>query len=419
MTNYVPLKAVAACALVPLWSPSVRRRVEAFLDRNGFAAGLALFAASRLAAILAAFALIGFKFPQDAVEWSEIITQPGKVSPYSPGFDALLTGLWRVAPSPLSFIVAMSSAEVVAFGVFWRGAVGRVPSASMRALLAFWLVNPMSLFHITLGGQDESLILLAWCAVAWAVVAGRPMAGGLGAAVGVVCSKLLAGFACLPLLALPAKRMAAGLAVGLAALGAGVLTFTRFKTPVDGFLTELAFPTSGNVWEMLELLGLSPGGRPVLFGLGVAAVTMVGLAVVLRRHPMAEPLPQMLRVSGTIGCAFLLTSPKSPTAWMVMFLPGILFLVLTLAPPARRLIATVFLPVSVFEPSLWFYFDKGSAFGDSLWARPVMLMADAVLIAGYLALIRQGLQLAATAGESCAGERRSAAPSGAALGKFA
>ena len=119
-------------------------------------------------------------------------------------------------------------------------------------------------------------------------------------------------------------------------------------------------------------------------------------------------LPQALRLPGTVGMVFLLLSPKSETAWLVMFLPGVLFLVENTKGWTHRFLLYGFLPVCTFETSMWWYFDQGATISDVAWGRPVMLAVEAILLAGYGVLVRHGLRL-----------REAELPRGASVATFA
>jgi hypothetical protein len=388
--NFALAKAALAFALVPLWSPPVRRRVEAYLPRCGWAGAVGVFALSRLVPCALAFLVLGLNAPGDSVEWGGIVE--GRLpSPYSPGFDSLLAGIWAVTGTPLGFVFAMVIAETAAFGVYWK-TTSLEADALHRTLSAFWLVNPLSLFHVSLGGQDEALILLVSCGVLGLSVRGRFQWAGLAGAVGVLLSKALASFVCLPLFAWPGRRPARGLTVFVVTLG--VMAGALFVSGVtSGFLDELRYLTSGNVWVIPELLfGVA---RPVsaLLACGVAAVAMAGCVVYIGRHPLADPLAQALRLTGTIGVTFLLLSPKSPTAWLVMFLPGVLFLLQTLDGWRVPFFLALFLPVAAFEPSLWFHLGQGALLATMPWERLAMIVADGVLLTGYVLIAFGGLRL--------------------------
>jgi hypothetical protein len=153
--------------------------------------------------------------------------------------------------------------------------------------------------------------------------------------------------------------------------------------------------TSGNVWA---LPGIAFGwGRPVPTTalLIVAAAVIAAAVTALHRHPWPTSIGQMLRVSGTIGAVFLLVSQKSLANYLVIFLPGVLFLALQASTPVRMFVLAVALPISAFEPSLWFYFNEGDALVGSGGARAAMLATDLALLLGYGAIARQGLRATA------------------------
>jgi hypothetical protein len=393
--NYALLKLAASACLVPVWSDRARRHVEAFVRQSGPARTVAAFAASRLAPCLLAFFVLKLKLPEDTREWAWLVPSPSHLSPYSVGFTYLLAGLWWVLPSRASFVLGMIAAETAAFAMFRRTAGRTSMEPLVAGVLAFWLVNPISLFHVSLGGQDEALILLAWCATAWAVVRGQPRLAGLLGAIGMCSSKILGAAAGLPLLAEPARKAVAGTAVFAGLVLAFAAALAALREPVLGFLDELNYLTSGNVWRIPEIFWSlrADDAAIVLLECAAAAVAIASAVAFVRARPLASALPQMLRLTGTVGCTFMLFSPKSPTAWLLMFLPGILFLILTVDTAARSFLIAAFLPVATFEPSLWFLVDQGRSLGAAAWYRPAMIVADGILLTGYVLLIWQGLRL--------------------------
>ena len=76
-----------------------------------------------------------------------------------------------------------------------------------------------------------------------------------------------------------------------------------------------------------------------------------------------------------------------------MFLPGVLFLILTMGRRAKLFLLLAFLPVVAFEPSLWHYFDQGGTLDRTAWGLPAMMLVDAFLLVGYALLVEQGLRL--------------------------
>jgi hypothetical protein len=171
-----------------------------------------------------------------------------------------------------------------------------------------------------------------------------------------------------------------------------VVTFVGLGIPLGNALRETRLVTSGNLWALPAIV-LGSGRPEPRLALVVLALAILATAVAyLHRHPWPTSVGQMLRVSGTIGGVFLLVSQKSFTEYLIMFLPGVLFLALQASPAVRGFLLAVALPVSVLEPSLWFYFREGDVLVGSVGARVVMLAADLTLLAGYVALTRQGLR---------------------------
>jgi hypothetical protein len=74
-----------------------------------------------------------------------------------------------------------------------------------------------------------------------------------------------------------------------------------------------------------------------------------------------------------------------------MFLPGVLFLILSLKASWRLVILWLLLPAATFETSLWFYVDEGRALARVAWGRPALLLTDAALLFSYLTLAWAGL----------------------------
>src|SRR4029453_4341636 len=107
----------------------------------------------------------------------------------------------------------------------------------------------------------------------------------------------------------------------------------------------------------------------------------------VRRFPIASAWQQLLRSTGVTGAAFLIASPKAWTHYAVMFLPGVLFLLLTLPAGLRSLLLLTLLPAGACEPSLWYYFKEGESFITSVASRVVMTAVDAVIVGGYAILI--------------------------------
>jgi hypothetical protein len=59
--------------------------------------------------------------------------------------------------------------------------------------------------------------------------------------------------------------------------------------------------------------------------------------------------------------------------------------------PQRQTWRAAVLPVSAFEPSLWFHLREGEALSNST-GRLVILAADLTLVAGYVLVARRGLR---------------------------
>jgi hypothetical protein len=397
--NSVLLKAVAACAVAPLSLDPARRMLETRLASTSRFRLIALFATSRVSICLAAFAIVQVKLPSDVAhyyaDFGHAALASGRTpgSPYSPGFDYLMAALLWLFHSPASIVGLMTVVEIVAFGVtltaLWSA--DRPLSLSVAAL---WLVCPISLFNVALGGQDEALILLATASALWAITKKRDALAGACVACGLMVSKILAVFAAIPLLCVPARGLARGAVTAIALIAVAVVVMLAAHVPLLGFFDEARNITSGNVWAVMALLL----NRDLLFStfwmLGITAA-ILGLAVVaMRRRPLEDAARQVLRAMGTVGCLFLLFSPKAFASYLVMFLPGILFLLLSVPRWVRAPLVLAFLPVSVFESSLWFSLvPYGQSLHTNAGGRMSLGVADAVLVTGYAILAWRGLTL--------------------------
>jgi len=76
-----------------------------------------------------------------------------------------------------------------------------------------------------------------------------------------------------------------------------------------------------------------------------------------------------------------------------MFLPGLLYMVLSVPPRQRFFLLWVFLTVCAFEPSLWFAFTKDSRLP---WLPALMAASDVIVVGGYAVTTWYGLQLGNT-----------------------
>ena len=389
-------KALAALALAPLALDRPRRAIEARWTRQPRLAFVGLFAASRLAACLLAFVVLDLPLPGDVrgyyTAFADAVLASGRheLSPYSAGFDYLLAAVLRLSGSSLSFVLLMIGAEVAALAVVLHLLDRHRPEYALP-IGVLWFVSPVSLLHIALGGQDEALILLAWSLVAWLALSGRSVAAGATVAVGVACTKLLGLFAALPLVGQP--RRSVGRAAGAAVALGGVLALVQVQAgiPTGNLASESRLVTSGNLWTLPAIaMGWGrPSSVPGLLVFGVVVLAVAGVYLHLR--PWARPIDQALRVTGTMACLFLLVSQKSFATYLVIFLPGVLFLALEAPALERIFLLGMVLPVAAFEPSLWFYFREGDSLVSAVPGRVAMLAADVTLIAGYVIVARGGL----------------------------
>jgi len=398
--NYVVAKAVVLCGMAPLWSDGVRAHVARRLQGASPVRLWPWFAAWRLALVVLAFGVLRLKLPGDAAGYYATYARDAfgagrsAASAYNPGFDYLLGLLLRLFGSPLSFVVVFVLAEVAAFWLFCR----TTPDAPdrndplLRDVAVLWLLNPLSIAFIPLGAQDEALILLSWCAVWWAIGRNRDRTAGVLAATGFFCTKILGVVALLPAIdSRSVPRRAAAAFAGCVAVVVAVCVVLRI--PLLGFLQESRLVTSGNLWTVLTM-AIGDGGRPsAVWQFSIAAACMVAGWWQVRSSPLDSRWQQLLRSTGIVGALFLLASPKAWTHYAIMFLPGLLFLVVTLPRRLRWLLLFAFLPVSAFEPSLWFYFDAGAAFAASPTSRLLMLGVDGIVIGGYAVLVWHALRL--------------------------
>jgi hypothetical protein len=394
--SIVAWKALAAAALVPFAFEAPRRGLAALFRSTSPPVFVAVFAASRLGACVLAFVVAGLALPSDVrgyyATFADAVLAGGRhpSSPYNPGFDYLLALLRWWSPSLLGVVIFMIAAEVAAL-VLVRRILDRHAPAWSWPLVVLWLVSPVSLLYVALGGQDEALILLVWAGVATMALGGRSVAAGIAAAGGFAGTKLLGLCAALPLAGLPiARTWRAGLAAMVAtAVIAGLCV--GLAIPFGNVLGEARLVTSGNVWALPVL---ASGGRPQprFVFVAVAVICLAAAILHMRRHPWPTSIAQILRMSGTTGCLFLLVSQKSFAHYLVMFLPGVFFLILQAPPAARALLLSIVLPISAVEPSLWFHFREGDALVESRAARLAMLAADVPLVLGYLGLVGVGLR---------------------------
>jgi hypothetical protein len=334
--------------------------------------------------------------PSDPVHYyaafgrSVLTTGRTAASPYSPGFDYLMAGLWRVFHTPASFIGAMIIAEGAAFAL----TISTLRAAAQPmalAIAALWFVSPVSVFNVALGGQDEALIVLAVAGVLWAAERRRDVLAGACVAAGVAMSKILAAFAAVPLLVLPGPRIGRAALAGIALVAVATAVCLAANIPVLTFLVEAQTMSSGNLWAVASLLldraDLLP--MPWMRLMAIGALLLVTLR--MRRRSTERPIVQMLRATGTVGCVFLLFSPKAFASYVLMFLPGILFLLLAAPPLIRTFLIVEFFPITVVEPTLWFRLvPDGLSLPVAGVGRWGLLMADVVLSVGYCVLAWSG-----------------------------
>ncbi len=395
--NFVWWKAMAALALAPLALDGPRHRLEAVFKGHSRAVLVGVFAGSRLVGCAFAFLVLDLALPSDVrgyyTAFAEAVLNAGRSdrSPYSPGFDYLLAALRWWWASSLSFVVLMMVAEIAAVVLVLRLLDRHRPALSLP-IAVLWLVSPVSLLHVAIGGQDEALVLLVWSVVASLAVGGRAVAAGMTIVVGLASTKVLALFAALPFAGTSHERIWRVVATCLVLGGLLAAALHALGVPLGDVVAESRLATSGNLWALPAIaLGW---GRPVpmLGAMLVGTAVLAAALVYMHVRPWPASADQVLRVTGTIGCLFLLLGQKSFANYLVIFLPGVLFLALQVSSAERVFLLSVVLPVSAFEPSLWFYFAEGEALVGSAAGRLVMLAADLVLVLGYALLVRRGLR---------------------------
>ena len=408
--NLALLKASGSLVLVPLSVDPALSYLRTRIEMWRRASLLAVFAATRVAAAVAAFVIVGLPPPGDVPGYygqfaaAALNGHRDPNSPYNPGFDYIIAGLLAVFHSPLSFVFLMIAVEIAALG-FVDAIVRAHDRRLASAIAARWLVCPISLFHVALGGHNDVFVLLTWAVVAWAVACNRRIAPGVWAAVGFACSKILAVFAFVPLAFGTAAQMRRSAVAFVAVTIAWIAACVVLQVPIDGVLREGQLVTAGNVWALPYILWQTGPRHAAAWQHGICAAALA-LTVWHATRDLSSPQWQrMLRACGTVGCVFLLLSPKSFAGYAVMFLPGLLFIVDALSDDGRRAwFAAVFMAVATFQPSVWFYFSEGTTLSDVAWGRPLMLATDLLLLAGYAMIARHGL--AAVEASRIAGNRR-------------
>jgi hypothetical protein len=284
----------------------------------------------------------------------------------------------------------MVVAEVGAFALTLR-LLDRHRPAFSRPLTMLWLVSPVSLLHVALGGQDEALILLTWTVVASLVMRGWAVAAGATVVIGYACTKLLGVFAGLPLVGQPSRQVWRAAVAAVVALGTFAGFLVVLALPLGDLARESRLVTSGNVWALITIARGGRGPEPMVATLVLTAAVLAAAGVIMHRRPWPGPIDQLLRVSGTMACLFLLFSQKSFANYLVIFLPGLLYLALEAPVVERAFLLGLVLPVSAFEPSLWFHLREGAALSDSMAGRLAILAADLTLVVGYVLVARRGL----------------------------
>ncbi len=309
---------------------------------------------------------------------------------YNIGFPYLLALATAVVDSPLSIMVLMILAEWTAYLTFACTSRNYAKGA-YASILAWWLVNPASVIWITLGGQDEAIILLTACLTLWLLYRNKSALGGFTSIVGFACTKLLTLVVCALWLAFPFSRIRrAGFVVGA---GVALLVLVSVSTRIDvvGAAREIEKTSAGNLWTLAgEILG-SEHMVKSRWSYGLYPVVLIPILLYCIRSSWKLEL-QALRLWGIAGLLFMITSPKSYGMYFLMFLPGALMLSLTLPARMKWLFGTIFFPLVVIEQTLWFFVGQEEIIREASALRVLMVLFDLALIFGNAILVVQGLR---------------------------
>ncbi len=357
------------------------------------------FIVIRLVIFFIVFVALDMRLPTDVREY--FYPQAGNVllgmvpnidfaSSYNIGFPYLLALSTMVVNSALSIIVLMILAEWGAFVVFARLFRGHAKETG-SSVLAWWFVNPISVIYITLGGQDEAVILLVACLTIWLLYRNQHVLSGSVGILGFVCTKLLSGIILIPWLAFPFTRtwrtwvtIAAG-----CALISVISLFTSLQ--IIGAAREIGKISSGNLWTLAaEILGPDY----LVTGVWTYAVYPVALIPVLWkcvRSPWSLD-SQVMRIWGIAGILFMILSPKTFGMYFLMFLPGAIWLCNTLPRRLSTLYGVVFFPLVVIGQTLWFYAGKENVFNTIPSLSILVISVDILLVAGNITLVIYGLR---------------------------
>jgi hypothetical protein len=187
--NAVGLKALAVLALTPFAFDGSRRRLETLFRSWPPTVFIGVFAASRCGACVLAFVVLNLPLPGDVrgyyASFGDAVLAGGRheFSPYNPGFDYLLDLLRWWSPNLVGVVLFMIAAEVAAL-VLVRQILDRHAPEWSWPMAVLWLVSPVPLLYVALGGQDEGLILCVWSVVAALALGGRAVTAGLVVAFG-------------------------------------------------------------------------------------------------------------------------------------------------------------------------------------------------------------------------------------------
>jgi len=234
-------------------------------------------------------------------------------TPYGFLMNYLMAAAAFIYRDPFSILVMFQIGECLGLYLLLRAVVRQTGDARDGALLLLvYATNPLIAINLWLGGEDESLLVLALGAAAVLSTSRRTLAVMGLPAILFSTSKLLSAWILAPLALARGWWERLGMAVGLAALlgliklsGAALLSFD-FARP-EGTSDQLAsVQTSGNLWYLItEVLHVQvPGYLPT----ALALVTLAGaggwLWLEARRIP---PLSLVLIGTAVLGLCFQVT----------------------------------------------------------------------------------------------------------------
>ncbi len=323
--------------------------------------------------------------------------------PLFPGLIALPLLVWR---DPRAIVLFLSVLEAVTVALTLGAA--RVPSGSAARArwLALYFLAPGPLLLAVVGGQEDFLLWAAGLVVWIAVVAGRSVAAGSLAVLGVLITK--------PLFAIPAAAFAglsrrrwrylAGAAVpALVVLGMLILlTGPKFL----GVLSESRNVSPPNLWIWLHWFsgGRIAIGNPLLSFSMVVITGAFAIWLFARYRAAIEHRPSLFFAAWTLLFAVsMLVNLKSMGAYFGYFALPALALFLDPPHPGALLAWVVFGTLGPIESSLWYRTGERLLIGwpDSPWlALEYGLQGVMLICLIVLALAAHRFLTVATAGRS-------------------